>query len=181
MYVSATLQQMPSLLHDRWRAPMTASRIPPEPVSLTTPIIDCEPPPVGITACPPPSPAALHRRTARPIRPAPHPAPHDPLPPRAAVVFADAALRRVLEVVDRRRPIAQLRPLVTPALIDPVTELTRVPHTAAATLRRVRVRMVDGGAAEVFATYTRANRVRAVAGRIEQVDDRWRIVALQIG
>ena len=97
------------------------------------------------------------------------------------MAFADAALRRVLEVVDRRRPIAQLRPLVAPALIDTVTALTRAPHTAAAMLRRVRVRMVDGEAAEVFATYTRAHRVLAIAGRIEQVDDRWRIVALQLG
>jgi Family of unknown function (DUF6459) len=165
---------------------MTASRIPFEPVSLTTPIIDCEPPPVGITACPPPSPAALHRRTTRPLRrPVPRAVPREPLPPRTALLFADAALRRVLEVVDRRRPIAQLRPLVTPALIDSVTALTRVPQTAAATLRRVRVRMVDSSpesqAAEVFATYTRAHRVRAIAGRIEQVHDRWRIVALQIG
>jgi hypothetical protein len=160
---------------------MTASRIPHEPASLTTPIIDCEPPPVGIAACPPPSPGALHRRTPRSIRSVPCPAPRDPLPPRAAVMFADAALRRVLEVADRRRPIAQLRPLVTPALMDTVTALTRVPQTAAATLRRVRVRMVDGESAEMFATYNRGNRIRAIAGRIEQVDDRWRIVALQIG
>ena len=160
---------------------MTASRIPPEPVSLTTPIIDCEPPPVGIAACPPPSPATLHRRTTRRLRPVKRPVPRDPLPPPAAVAFADAALRRILEIVDRRRPIAQLRPLVAPALIDTVTALTRAPHTAAGMLRRVRVRMVDGEAAEVFATYTRAHRVLAIAGRIEQVDDRWRIVALQLG
>jgi len=162
---------------------MTASRIPFEPVSFTTPIIDCEPPPVGITACPPPMSAALHRRSTRALRPV-RPAPRDPLPPRAAVVFADAALRRVLEVVDRRRPIAQLRPLVAPALIDTLTALTRVPHTAASALGRVRVRMVDGddgAAGELFATYTRAQRVRAIAGRIECRDDRWRIVALQIG
>src|SRR6185436_11296899 len=168
----------------RWRAPMTASRISSEPVSLTTPIINCEPPPVGIAACPPPSSAALHRRTGRSVRSVPHTVPRDPLPPRAAVAFADAALRRILEIVDRRRPIAQLRPLVMPALIDTVTALTRAPQNAAATLRRVRVRMVDGDdetQAEVFATYTRANRVRAIAGRIERVDDRWRIVALQIG
>jgi hypothetical protein len=160
---------------------MTASRIPPEPASLTTPIIDCEPPPVGITACPPPSPAALHRRTARPLRSVPSPVPREPLPPRSAVVFADAALRRVLEVVDRRRPIAQLRPLVAPALIDTVTALTRLPHTAAATLRRVRVRMVDGEAAEVFGSYTRGPRSLAIAARIELHRDRWRIVALQLG
>lgn len=162
---------------------MTASRIPREPPSLTTPIIDCEPPPVGITACPPPSPAALHRRTPRGLRPVARPV-RDPMPPRAALVFADAALRRVLEVVDRRRPIAQLRSLVTPALIDTVTALTRAPHTggaAAATLRRVRLRLVDGDAAEVFGTYTRGPRVLAVAARIELHRDRWRIVALQLG
>jgi hypothetical protein len=96
-------------------------------------------------------------------------------------MFADAALRRVLEVADRRRPIAQLRPLVTPALIDTVTALTRVPQTAAATLRRVRVRMVDGDAAEVFGTYTRGPRILAIAARIELHRDRWRIVALQLG
>ena len=163
---------------------MTASRIPPDPVSFTTPIIDCEPPPVGITACPPPSPAALHRRTARSLRSVPRPVPRDPLPPRSALVFADAALRRVLEVADRRRPIAQLRPLVAPALIDTVIGLTRAPQTAVATLRRVRVRMVDGdeeNQAEVFGSYTRGPRSLAIAARIELHRDRWRIVALQLG
>src|SRR5215212_2227259 len=176
---------------DRWRAPMTASPIPPEQASLTSPIIDCEPPPVGITACPPPSPAALHRHTPRPLRSMPRPVPRDTLPPRAAAVFVDASLRRVLEVVDRRRPIAQLRPLVTPALIDTIIALTRAPHTGgtarpegrgtAATLRQVRLRMVNGEAAEVFGTYTRGPRVLAIAARIELHRDRWRIVALQLG
>ena len=163
---------------------MTASRIPPDPVSFTTPIIDCEPPPVGITACPPPSPAALHRRTARSLRSVPRQVPRDPLPPRSALVFADAALRRVLEVADRRRPIAQLRPLVAPALIDTVIGLTRAPQTAVATLRRVRVRMVDGdeeNQAEVFGSYTRGPRSLPIAARIELHRDRWRIVALQLG
>ena len=45
-------------------------------------------------------------------------------PPPAAVAFADAALRRVLEVIDRRRPIAQLRPMLTPPLLDMVFALT---------------------------------------------------------
>ena len=163
---------------------MTASRISSEPVSLTTPIIDCEPPPVGIAACPPPSSAALHRRTTRSVRSVPHTVPRDPLPPRAAVAFADAALRRVLEVIDRRRPVAQLRPLLAPVLIDSVVALARRPHTAAATLRRVRLRLVDDSdvtAGEVFATYTRARRVHAIAARVEPHGDGWRIVALQIG
>ncbi|MGV0850893.1 Rv3235 family protein [Mycolicibacterium phlei] len=105
-------------------------------------------------------------------------------------MFADAALRRVLEVIDRRRPIAQLRPLIAPALTDGVLDLSRVPQSAAARLRRIRLRMVDGTldgesattpAAEVFGTYTRGPRVRAIAARIALEGDRWRIVALQIG
>ena len=58
----------------------------------------------------------------------------------------------------------------------------------AAVLRRVRLRtaavderMPEPGAAEVFATYTRGRRVRAIAGRIEVKEGRWRVVALQIG
>ena len=57
----------------------------------------------------------------------------------------------------------------------------------AAVLRRVRLRAacVDGPgrqtlAAEVFATYTRGPRVRAIAGRVEMQEGRWRVVALQV-
>jgi Family of unknown function (DUF6459) len=170
---------------------MTASRIPPKQASFTSPIIDYEPAPVGYPQCPPPSPAALHRRSPRP---SPCPSggrypqrsvvtsrPAEPLPPRPVVVFADAALRKVLEVIDRRRPVAQLRPLLAPVLIDTVVALARTTHTATATLRRVRLRMVDDEAAEVFASYTRGPRVRAIAARVERNRDRWRIVALQIG
>lgn len=160
---------------------MTAST---EQTALIAPVIDCEPAPIGVGACRPPTPKALRRRTPRPLRSAP--TVPERTPPRVAVVFADAALRRVLEVIDRRRPIAQLRPLLAPALTDIVTALTRYPHTggttAAATLRRVRLRMVDDGhAAEVFGTYRRGPRVRAIAARIALDGDRWRIVALQIG
>jgi hypothetical protein len=161
---------------------MTASRIPSERTTFTSPIINYEPAPLGATLCPPPSPAALHRSTPRRLRPvASRPIARDPAPPHAAVVFADAALRRVLEVIDRRRPVAQLRPLVAPVLIDAVVTLARTPHTATATLRRVRLRMVDDDAAEVFGSYTRGRRVRAIAARVERHRDRWRIVALQIG
>jgi hypothetical protein len=108
-------------------------------------------------------------------------------PPRAAAVFAAGALRRVLEVADRRRPVAQLRTLLVPPLIDTVALLTRSrPVGGAAVLRRVRLRAVaaaDGEttAAEVFATYTRGDRVRAIAGRVEVVSGRWLVVALQVG
>ena len=199
---------------------MTASRNQSEPTTLVSPVIDYEPPPLGITpalnvagqaaplarprsgdcrrgaamspargsrdcrarrSCPP---RTRVRRSIAPCRPASHAAVREAAPPRAAVVFADSALRRVLEVIDRRRPTAQLRPLLAPALIDPVIAMTRSSHDATATLRRLRVRTVDGDhetQAEVFGTFTRGQRVRAIAARIELNGDRWRIVALQMG
>ncbi|KUI19178.1 hypothetical protein AU193_14185 [Mycobacterium sp. GA-1285] len=159
--------------------------------ALVAPVIDCEPPPVDVGTCPPPSPKTLRRRpsggrgdglrTRLPQRSVPVPA--EPAPPRAAVVFADAALRRVLEVIDRRRPVAQLRPLLAPALIETVLAMTRHPQATVATLRRVRLRVTDddGQAAEVFGTYSRGQRIRAIAARIAFDGQRWRVVALQIG
>jgi hypothetical protein len=159
----------------------------------TWPITDYEPPPVGAPAlCPTPSPAALRRHTPRPLRPvlAPVPAPrrdHRELPPpRAAAIFADVALRRVLEVTDRRRPAKQLRRLLSPTVYDAILAQPLCSSSGAAVLRRVRLRTADvadgeATAAEVFATYTRGNRVRAIAGRIEVVRGGWLVVALQIG
>ena len=163
-------------------------------MSFTSPVIDYEPPPVAGPAapvCPPPSPAALHRSTPRQLLPVDrHRAVREAPPPREVVVFADTTLRRVLEVIDRRRPIAQLRPLLAPALIDTIIGWTRAPagRDGAAVLRRVRVRIAahdegEPSAAEVFATYTRGRRVRAIAARVEvkRGAGRWQLVALQIG
>lgn len=175
---------------------MSTSQTPAPGAQLVSPVVDYEPPPVNMAVCR--STPVLHRRTPRPSTRAGHRPVREAEPPRTAVTFADAALRRVLEVIDRRRPVAQLRPLVAPALIDTVIELSRSSHArtqhvragravserTVARLQRIRLRMVDGthGAeAEVFGTYTSGPRVRALAARIELYRDRWRIVALQIG
>jgi hypothetical protein len=116
---------------------------------------------------------------------------------RAAAIFADAALRRVLEVIDRRRPLAQLRPLLDGALVDTllpaarrgdgVGSARRGEGVGSARLRRVRAQSVraDGTAAEVAANYTRGERVYAIACRVEQVPTatgpRWQVVALHLG
>ena len=164
----------------------------------TWPITDYEPPPVGAAPlCPAPTPAALRRHTPRPLRPVLTPAPTLPRgpqrehrelpPPRAAVIFADTVLRRVLEVTDRRRPASQLRRLLSPTVYDTImAQPQRSPSDGAAVLRRVRLRTADvadgeATAAEVFATYTRGRRVLAIAGRIEVVRGGWLVVALQIG
>jgi hypothetical protein len=187
---------------------MTASRNATDPLyaqCTTTPIIDYEPvpQPLGRPAeptrpCPAPPAAVLHRLAQHSVR-AHRPPLHlcEVPPPRSAVAFAEAALRQVIEVIDRRRPIAQLRPLMTPALVDRVLAHAGSERRGSATLRTVRVRAVhqasrtdgadnqaDGAdiqAAEVFASFTRSGRVHAVAARIERYRDRWRLVALQIG
>lgn len=164
---------------------MTASQI--QTSALIAPVADYEPPLIGEPAalCPTPSPAALHRSTRPPLRSVDRM--RAETPPRAACVFAEATLRSVLEVIDRRRPLTQLRHALTPPLLDMVLALSRTAGPGkAAVLRRVRLRVAgaDAGqpvAAEVFATYTRGRRVRAIAGRIEVTEGRWRLVALHIG
>jgi Family of unknown function (DUF6459) len=105
---------------------------------------------------------------------------------RQAAIFADAALRRVLEVIDRRRPLAQLRPLLAPSLVDSALSVGRAPAggQGAAVLRRMRLQPVGdpATAAEVSGCYSRGDRIHAIACRVEQsADTRWLVVALHIG
>lgn len=119
-------------------------------------------------------------------------------PMRQAAGFADAALRRVLEVIDRRRPAAQLNPLLAPSLVDSVVAIGRsvagpsLGSPGAAVLRRMRLQPAGhrdpDTAAEVFGSYSRGNRIHAIACRVEQLPagtgstaTRWMVVALHIG
>ncbi|MGS2809071.1 Rv3235 family protein [Nocardia sp. MW-W600-9] len=99
--------------------------------------------------------------------------------------FAEQVVRLVLEVVDRRRQVDQLRSVTDPLVLAAVrTMLTQdlVPgrELGAAALTRVRVTTTDPGGAEIFASYQRGGRTFAVAGRIESARDRWRLVALRL-
>ena len=105
---------------------------------------------------------------------------------REAAQWADAVLRRVLEVIDRRRPPNQLKGLLAPGLVDSLpTRLHR--DCGPARLRRVRAFAVGRGddAAEVAASYTRGERVHALACRVQRISTpagpRWQLVALHIG
>ena len=102
---------------------------------------------------------------------------------RQAATFADAAIRRVLEVIDRRRPIAQLHGVLAAGLVDSVLSANRLLSSSdgVAVLRRVRLQPVGSAAAEVFGSYSRGPRMHAVACRIEQLAGRWQVVALHIG
>jgi len=152
------------------------------------PVVDYEPPPQGIRADSPP-PGPLHPRNAgSPHPPQAVPAPTTTAHIRQAGAFADATLRRVLEVIDRRRPLAALRPLLAAGLVDSLlAAASRHSGEGAARLRRVRVQPAAsvGTAAEVSASYTRGSRTHAIACRVEQVRTptgmRWQVVALHIG
>lgn len=162
------------------------------------PIVDYEPPARGTQPYSPPSHVPPRRPGSR--APRRHAAARPTLATapalRRAAAFADAALRRVLEVIDRRRPVAQLRPLLAAGLVDSVLTTGIAPpgRDDAAVLRRVRLQPVAGGsgdeeaalaAAEVFATYRRGQRIHAIACRVERVRIAngigWQVVALHIG
>jgi len=152
--------------------------------SAVVPVVDYEPPAFGGAPVLPPV-TSLRHRTQVPVQPAPRPTGPDS---RAAAAFADAALRRVLEVIDRRRPLTQLRTLLAAGLVDSLlTGAACGAEAGPARLRRVIAQMSrpDGTAAEVVAHYARGERVHAIACRIEQVPcatgTRWQVVALHMG
>lgn len=164
-----------------------------------TPVVDYEPPARDVPARRHPSPAWPRRRGAgAPPRrhdgsPGGQPPPSSStnLSPRMrqAAVFADAALRRILEVIDRRRPAAQLQPLLAPGLVDSVLAVGRAGAgpDGAAVLRRMGLQPAGHPetAAEVFGSYSRGTRVHAIACRVEQLcaggRAGWLVVALHIG
>lgn len=135
-----------------------------------SPIADYEP--LDLPAAP------VRRRHLVAVR---EPGPSDRL--RSAAVFADAALRVILEVIDRRRKPEQLRLLLTPGLVDSVAAAARRAPGHSGQLRRMRLQPVDAAetAFEVAATYTRGVRTHALACRVEPTAAGWRIVALHIG
>lgn len=153
---------------------------------LIGPIPQCEPEPLSET------PVTWRAGTARGGRPAtspqrpPVPAVGAPVADRvdpSARAFAVSALTRVLEVIDRRRPVAHLAAVAAPHIVDQVTALMhrsaassapggRRPPTAS--LLRVHLQWSGPDAAEVTASYSRGNRVHAVAARVARVPTRIR-------
>ncbi|RZK94856.1 MAG: hypothetical protein EOP30_06225 [Rhodococcus sp. (in: high G+C Gram-positive bacteria)] len=109
-----------------------------------------------------------------------------PLPPRDVQRFTEQAFRLVLEVLDRRRNVRQLRPLVSPSLVDVVRTLALADspgrRLGVATLVRVHLRAVDPGGFEAFGTYGRGPRVFVIAARVERASDTgWIVTSLVIG
>ncbi|MBF6174629.1 Rv3235 family protein [Nocardia blacklockiae] len=98
--------------------------------------------------------------------------------------FAERSLRRVLEAVDGRRPVAQLTPIAEPTVVAAVATLARTGaaerRLGPALLVSVRASVVAPGTAEVFGGYDRGNRRFAVAARIVARRGEWRLAALRL-
>ena len=156
------------------------------------PIIDYEPPPVGITACPAPpldvagrSPVpALHRHHA----PAPVAAPRRAAPDRHRRGGGRLRRRGAAPGARGRRPAQAHRAASTARDARAHRHGLRAGQgrrtDKAAVLRRVRLRSWSTSRRRRPPRCSRrtpaGRRVRAI-GRIELTDDRWRIVALQLG
>jgi hypothetical protein len=151
------------------------------------PVVDYEP---GVLPAGPHPPVVRRTTSARrhlhAVRTGP-PEPSDRF--LSAATFADAALRSILEVIDRRRPATQLRPMLSTGLIDSVVSFARVApaRQSGAVLRRVRLQATgpDERAFEVSASYGRGPRLHAVACRVERVSTpqggSWQVVSLHMG
>lgn len=109
-----------------------------------------------------------------------------PVPSPDVQRFTEQAFRLVLEVLDRRRNARQLRPLLTPSLVDVVRTFALAESPArrlgVAALVRVHLRAVEPCVFEAFGTYGRGPRVFVIAARVEQKSDTgWTVTSLVIG
>ncbi|MEV3961666.1 Rv3235 family protein [Nocardia sp. NPDC050193] len=114
---------------------------------------------------------------------------HDPSrnpEPAGARAFATTSVRILLEVLDRRRPVAQLTALCAPGLVSAIGSLVAGDHAPGRALGSavpgtVRLFQVQERAAEMVATYQRGPRRLVLAGRIERGRTTpWKVTALRI-
>lgn len=96
--------------------------------------------------------------------------------PRAALLT-----RALLEAIAGVRPVGQLAPWVSPEVLTTLHSLVaaRTARPAPAALRRVLVSEPLPGIAEVTAVVQRGPRAEALALRLEGLDGRWVVTALQ--
>jgi hypothetical protein len=98
--------------------------------------------------------------------------------PRAAMLA-----RAVMEALAGDRPLVQLMRWTTPEVLEQLEPLVcaRTMRPWATTLRKVLVCEPVPGVAEVTAIVQRGVRAAAIALRLEGVDGRWLVTALQLG
>ncbi len=94
-------------------------------------------------------------------------------------------MRVVLEVVDGRRPFAQLAALADPMVAAAMRTMIAgacAPgrELGVAVPARVRVMLVDERTAEICGTYTRGEQTFALAGRIAHKRRGWQVTVLRL-
>ena len=141
-------------------------RLPPYPVRAA-------PSPAALRLLPPPD-AEQGPESFDPVR-TPREQLDDPVP-RAAMLA-----RAVLEALAGIRPVSQLARWVVPEVLAVLqsSAVTRAARPAPTALRRVLVCEPTPGIAEVTAVVDRGPRVEAMALRLEGLDGRWLVTALQ--
>ncbi|MFI5715652.1 Rv3235 family protein [Nocardia sp. NPDC051750] len=105
--------------------------------------------------------------------------------PGDAREFAGRTLRILLEILDRRRPVAQLTTLCAPALIHTVGSLVAGDHVpsrtlGAAVLTKYRLFPAGDHVFELVAMYERGPRCLVLAGRVEHTKTGWKVTALRL-
>ncbi|MEV6275331.1 Rv3235 family protein [Nocardia sp. NPDC051832] len=100
--------------------------------------------------------------------------------------FADRVLRAALEVLDHRRPVAQLRGMVSTQVLEALRTVLACDSApsrelGAAVLGNVDVVMVDAENAEICARYVRGQRTLAIAARARWVRGiGWQLAAFRL-
>ncbi|WP_153344000.1 Rv3235 family protein [Nocardia aurantia] len=98
--------------------------------------------------------------------------------------FAGRAVRVVLEVVDGRRPVAQLTLLADPTVVAAVATVVRLGaverRLGPAVLVTLEVAVSGPRAAEIFGSYERGGRRFALAARVLHGRQGWRLAALRL-
>ena len=147
------------------------------------PLPDYEPDEPDEPGLPPMRWSSLRPATGPQLRLVPPPPEPDgpPVPPAALA----QVVRLVLEVLDGRRPVAQLRSLLPDAAFEALlTRLRTVGPGCGHVLRRLRACYPTGSAVEVSAVIgmrvpAGGERVVAAAARFEREGDRWTCVVLR--
>lgn len=107
------------------------------------------------------------------------------LTPSSALPRADRAgwmlAQALLEVLAGTRAVAQLREHCAPDVFAGIQDQRTIRGSRPPKIVTTRVGQHTDGVAEVTAVFRTAERVRALAFRIQGIDGRWRITHLQIG
>ena len=174
----------------------------------TRPVAPAVPPALRLRVVPTPQPPLDRRpalRLVHPDRAVPRPV-HRPGPrPRSGSATDDgfgpvlsgradlpsaaetgrALVTTALEALTGRRPLTQVRPLMSAGVYAALASGRRPgwcrEGSTPVIVGRVRVCEPVDGVAEISAVAHRAGRAHAVAARLEGIDGRWRCTALQIG